>query len=127
MVLSSPTKFVLILSWFLPVSLCSDDYFLFLHKNQRHAPCRLIYCTRWQINDVPSQSWLPSCRPLTAETAPAFFGVAGEKEGSISICQLHPTLASRNWKVTDFSARLRGRNPNHFSFIYAATLTVEIA
>lgn len=123
------STFVFILFRSLPVSLCSDhQYFLFPPKISA-MPC-VIYCMRWQIENVPSQSRLPSCLPLTADTAPAFFLQSRHfyRRGGrfISICQLHLTLASRDWKVAGFSAQLIGKNPNHFSFIYAALLTVEI-
>lgn len=114
------STFVFTLSRSLPVSLCSDhQYFVFPHRSQRHALCRPIYCMRWQIENVPSQSRLPSCHPLTAETAPADVSMGG---GGWFHIQLS---AAPNFSIQGLEGD-RFQNPNHFSFIYAASLTVEI-
>lgn len=84
---------------------------------KKHGLCQHMYCMRWQlkicfarVGSSPVLLWQQK-RPLH------FSADISIGERSISICQLRPTLASRDWKVTDFSAQLRGKNPNQLNFI----------
>lgn len=92
---------------------------------QKSAACSVSAHLLYELANwlCPQSESLSSRHPLTAKTAPAFFCRAAVSIGGVGV-RIHLSAAA------DFSIQgLEGdrvQNSDHFSFIYAASLTVEI-